>query len=137
MTKGVWVFLVAWIIVLATAAGQGQSPSPTRSSSPAPSLSASATASPHGALINQYCVTCHNERAKTGGLALDALSLSNIPTGAQTWEKVIRRVRGGQMPPAGMPRPPQAALDALVTHLESSIDNAAFASPSEGSTRPA
>jgi hypothetical protein len=121
MTKGVWVFLVAWIVVLATAAGQGQSSSPT------PTLSTSQ--SPHGALINQYCVTCHNQRAKTGGLALDTLPLSNIPAGAETWEKVIRRVRGGQMPPAGMPRPSQAALDALVAHLETSIDKAAFAAP--------
>ncbi len=129
MTKGVWVFFVAWIVVLATSASQGQSSSPTRSSSPAPAPTSSSSSTPHGALINQYCVTCHNQRAKTGGLALDTLSLSNIPAGAETWEKVIRRVRGGQMPPAGMPRPPQASLDALVTHLESSIDKAAFAAP--------
>ena len=62
------------------------------------------TPTSHGALINRYCVTCHNQRAKTGGLALDTLSMSNIPAGAETWEKVIRKVRGGQMPPAGMPR---------------------------------
>src|SRR6185312_9523807 len=83
----------------------------------------------HGALINQYCVTCHNARAKTGGLALDTMSLSDIPAGAETWEKVIRKVRGGQMPPAGMPRPPQATLDELVIHLESTIDKAALTAP--------
>src|SRR6185436_3408765 len=82
-----------------------------------------------GLVINQYCVTCHNDRAKTGGLALDTIALSDIPAGAETWEKVIRKIRGGQMPPAGMPRPPQAALDALVAHLETSIDKAALASP--------
>src|SRR5262245_38556751 len=126
MTKGVWVLLVAWIVVLATAAGQGQAPNQARNQAPdrvpnqAPSQSA---------LINQYCVTCHNERAKTGGLALDTISLSNIPAGAETWEKVIRKIRGGQMPPAGMPRPPQAALDGLIAHLETSIDKAALASP--------
>jgi hypothetical protein len=117
MNKGVSVCLVAWIIVLATVAGRGQSTPPT----PSPT--------PTQALINQYCVTCHNQRAKTGGLALDTLSLSNIPAGAETWEKVIRRVRGGQMPPAGMPRPSQSALDALVGQLETSIDKAALASP--------
>ena len=125
MIRSVWVGLVAWIIVLASVASQGQSPSATPSSS----ASAAAASEPHGALINQYCVSCHNQRARTGGVALDTLSLSNIPTDAETWEKVIRKVRGGQMPPAGMPRPPQAALDALVVHLETSIDKAALASP--------
>jgi mono/diheme cytochrome c family protein len=126
MTKGVWVFLVAWLVVLATAAGRGQTPSQGRDRTP---TSRGQTPTSHDALINQYCVTCHNERAKTGGLALDTVPLSNIPAGAPTWEKVIRKVRGGQMPPAGMPRPPQAALDALVAHLERSIDQAASAAP--------
>ena len=125
MIRSVWVGLVAWIIVLAGVASQGQSPSPT----PSPSASPAAATSPQGALINQYCVSCHNQRARTAGLALDTLSMSNIPAGAETWEKVIRKVRGGQMPPAGMPRPPQAALDALVVHLETSIDKAALTSP--------
>ena len=120
MIRSVWVGLVAWIIVLAGVASQGQSPAPTPSPNPS---------SPQGALINQYCVTCHNQRARTGGLALDTISLSNIPAGAETWEKVIRKIRGGQMPPAGMPRPPQTALDGLVAHLETSIDKAALASP--------
>jgi mono/diheme cytochrome c family protein len=122
MTKGVWVLLVAWIVVLATAAGQGQG-------SAQGSTQVRSEGSAQGALVNQYCVTCHNQRAKTGGLALDTISLSNIPAGAETWEKVIRKIRGGQMPPAGMPRPPQAALDGLVAHLETSIDKAALASP--------
>jgi cytochrome c551/c552 len=126
MTKGVWVFLVAWIVVLATAAGQGQG---SAQGSAQGSTQVRSDGSPQGALINQYCVTCHNQRAKTGGLALDTISLSNIPAGAETWEKVVRKIRGGQMPPAGMPRPPQAALDGLVAHLETSIDKAALASP--------
>ena len=122
MNKGVSVCLVAWMIVVATVASRGQS------SAPAPGSDSAARLQP-GALINQYCVTCHNQRAKTGGLALDTMSLTNIPAGAETWEKVIRKVRGGQMPPSGMPRPTQAALDGLVAHLESSIDKAALAAP--------
>jgi hypothetical protein len=118
MIRSVWVGLVTWIVVLATVAGQGQG-----------AAQGAAQGSAHGALINQYCVTCHNQRAKTGGLALDTMSLSDIPAGAETWEKVIRKVRGGQMPPAGVPRPAQPALDALVAHLEASIDKAALASP--------
>src|SRR6185503_7557676 len=126
MIRSVWFGLVAWIVVLATAAGQGQG---SAQSSGEGSAQVRTQGSPHGALINQYCVSCHNQRARTGGLALDTLSLSNIPAGAETWEKVIRKVRGGQMPPAGMPRPPQAALDAVVVHLETSIDKAALGSP--------
>jgi mono/diheme cytochrome c family protein len=126
MTKGVWVSLGAWIVVLAAIAGQGQGSAQSEAQNSAQST---AQGSPHGALINQYCVTCHNQRAKTGGLALDTISLTNVPAGAETWEKVIRKVRGGQMPPAGMPRPAQAALDALVAHLETSIDKAALAAP--------
>jgi len=130
MIRSVWVGLVAWIVVLATAAGQGQAqgqrPAQSQALGQGQGLAQGQT---QGALINQYCVTCHNQRAKTGGLALDTISLSNIPAGAETWEKVIRKVRGGQMPPAGMPRPPRAALDALVAHLETSIDKAAFATP--------
>ena len=146
MTKGVWVLLVAWIVVLATAAGQGQGSAQGssqgnaqgRAESTAPgnaqgraegNAQGRAEGNAQGALLNQYCVNCHNQRAKTGGLALDTMSLSDIPAGAETWEKVIRKVRGGQMPPAGMPRPAQTSLDALVAHLETSIDKAAFASP--------
>jgi mono/diheme cytochrome c family protein len=142
MTKGLWVSLVAWMIVLATAQSPAQGTAQSTAQGTAQSTAqgtaqgnaqstaqGTAQGAAQGALLNQYCVTCHNQRAKTGGLALDTMSLSDIPAGAETWEKVIRKVRGGQMPPAGMPRPAQASLDALVAHLETSIDRAAFASP--------
>jgi len=81
------------------------------------------------ALVKQYCVTCHNQRLKTAGLALDSMDYQNIPAAAEAWEKVTRKVRAGQMPPAGVPRPPQAALNGLVAHIESAIDTAAFVTP--------
>src|SRR5712691_9863514 len=84
------------------------------------------------ALVDRYCVTCHNDRAKTGGLTLQPLALDRVPEAAETWEKVARKLRGGMMPPPGMPRPDQASLDALVAHLESSIDAAALANPNPG-----
>ncbi len=79
--------------------------------------------------MKQYCVTCHNQRLKTGNLALDGAELTNIPATAETWEKVARKVRAGQMPPAGVPRPSQADLTSLVAHVESAIDKAAAAHP--------
>src|SRR6185295_1957268 len=51
------------------------------------------------AVLTRYCFTCHNEKLKTGGLALDKVDLNNIPAGAETWEKVIRKLRGNAMPP--------------------------------------
>ena len=83
----------------------------------------------HADTLQKYCVSCHNQRTNTAGLALDTVDLTDIPADAQVWEKVIRKVRAGMMPPVGMPRPDQATLDALVTHLETTIDRAAAAAP--------
>jgi hypothetical protein len=84
------------------------------------------------ALLNQYCVTCHNERLKTGGLALDKLDLEHAGTDAETWEKVVRKLRAGMMPPAAAPRPDRKALDACAGALENLLDRAAGANPNPG-----
>jgi mono/diheme cytochrome c family protein len=84
------------------------------------------------ALVDQYCVTCHNQRARTGGLALDLPGLADVPAHAETWEKVVRRVDAGMMPPAGMPRPDEAARRALVAALEATLDRAARSEPNPG-----
>src|SRR5262245_17185818 len=84
------------------------------------------------ALVAKYCVTCHNDRAKTGGLSLQQVSLENVPAGAETFEKVIRKLRGGMMPPLGAPRPEQPGIDGLVSFLETSIDRAAATTPNPG-----
>jgi Protein of unknown function (DUF1592)/Protein of unknown function (DUF1588)/Protein of unknown function (DUF1587)/Protein of unknown function (DUF1585)/Protein of unknown function (DUF1595) len=83
-------------------------------------------------LIDQYCVTCHNQRLKTAGLLLDTLDPAKIPAGAETWEKVIVKLRTGAMPPAGMPRPHAEATQAFVSSIEARIDNAAQAKPYAG-----
>jgi Protein of unknown function (DUF1592)/Protein of unknown function (DUF1588)/Protein of unknown function (DUF1585)/Protein of unknown function (DUF1587)/Protein of unknown function (DUF1595)/Planctomycete cytochrome C len=88
--------------------------------------------SPERALINQYCVTCHNERAKTAGLMLDKLDIDHAGEHAEVWEKVVRKLRGGMMPPQGMPRPDQAKIDGLITWLETSLDQAEAAHPDPG-----
>ncbi len=64
-------------------------------------------------LIDQYCVTCHNQRLKTAGLVLDTLDLAKIPADAETWEKVVRKLRTGAMPPPGLPRPGCRCLAAV------------------------
>src|SRR3954464_1848977 len=91
-----------------------------------------AAAAEHAAFINKYCVTCHSDRLKTGGLTLAGADLVRVPDRAETWEKVIRKLRAGAMPPAGAPRPDEAAVNALATYLETSIDRAATNAPHPG-----
>jgi mono/diheme cytochrome c family protein len=90
--------------------------------------------SPEAAFLNQYCITCHNQRAKTAGLALDTLDIARVAPGAETWEKVVKKIRTGMMPPSGARRPERAALDQFASELESRLDravdaNAALATP--------
>ena len=77
------------------------------------------------ALLDQYCVTCHNARLKTANLLLDQLDLSNLGNHAEVAEKVVRRVRAGLMPPTGMRRPDQATLDAFAQWVEDAVDRSA------------
>src|SRR5262245_9391438 len=81
-------------------------------------------AATHRATIEQYCVTCHNQRLKTGGLALDTLDIATVGDHAETWEKVVLKLRVGAMPPHGMRRPDAAATDSLIAWLEAALDRA-------------
>src|SRR5437899_9759445 len=76
------------------------------------------------ALLDQYCVGCHNQKAKVGGLSLDKLDLAHLGDNAETVEKVIRKLRAGMMPPVGSKRPDQATYQALMSSLENGIDQA-------------
>jgi mono/diheme cytochrome c family protein len=84
------------------------------------------------AMLNKYCVTCHNSRLKTAGLVLDAASLADVPAHAEVWEKVAWKLRTGTMPPVGMPRPDPATYSAFVSGLETALDRAAAAKPDPG-----
>ena len=83
-------------------------------------------------VLDQDRVTCHNERLKTGGLALDALKPDRIAADAETWEKVVRKVRAGLMPPAGAKRPDRGSLDAFATAIEGTLDHFAANNPNPG-----
>jgi cytochrome c5 len=85
----------------------------------------SAASAPQRKLLDQYCVTCHNQRLKTANLALDKMDLDRIAEGADVWERVVRKIHGGTMPPVGMPRPDQDTLQGLAGWLETSLDRAA------------
>src|SRR5215831_15463192 len=84
------------------------------------------------ALLNQYCVTCHNQRAKTAGVMFDTMDVSDISKNADIWEKAVRKLRGGMMPPPGARQPERAAVDSFVSWLENALDAAAAANPNPG-----
>ena len=98
---------------------------------PAPSLSPST----HRAVLDRYCVTCHNARLRTADLQLDAVDVEHPAANAATWEKVLRKLRARDMPPPGMPHPDTATYESLVRYLETALDQAAAATPNPG--RPA
>ncbi len=119
---GCWVtVLCAASVVLA--AGPQQQPGPTADE-----------ASVQRAVLDQYCITCHNARTRTAGLTLDTMDLSNVGANAEIWEKVIRKLRAKAMPPPGRPRPDQGAAGGLVSWLERNLDEAAAASLNPGRT---
>ena len=116
------VAALAWA---SAGAGVGAQPSP---GAPAEAVSARAT-------LDRYCVACHNARTLTAGLALDGVDPAHVGDDAAVWEKVLRKLRTGMMPPSPRPRPDAATHAALVTYLETALDRAAEARPNPG--RPA
>jgi hypothetical protein len=117
------VFLLAALVGGPTGSAQGNGTSPPATST-----------SPHAKVISTYCVSCHNDKTRSGELSLEHADLADVPKSAEMWEKVIRKVRAGMMPPAGMPRPDAATFEAFVSYLETSIDRQAAANPRPGRT---
>src|SRR5262245_49803548 len=78
-------------------------------------------------LLNRYCVSCHSDRLKTADLSLQSVNVDSIPADAATWEKVLRKLRAGAMPPVGRPRPEPAAYTRLTSRIEGELDRAAAA----------
>jgi mono/diheme cytochrome c family protein len=104
-----------------------------RQAAPVPAVAASsASTSNSQALISKYCVGCHNERTRAGGLALDRLDVTNPRAHAETWETVVEKLRAGSMPPPGRPRPDTATYFAAVAELEGALDRAWAAQPDPG-----
>jgi len=102
---------------------------------PSPSAAgAVAPVSSHRLLLDRYCVTCHNERAKIADLMLDRIDVANPGAEAEVWEKVMRKVHTGTMPPPNMPQLSQDDRRALLTWLETSLDAASAAKPNPGRT---
>ncbi|HET9385515.1 MAG TPA: DUF1587 domain-containing protein, partial [Gemmatimonadales bacterium] len=130
---------MAWLVVIVflgiQARPSAQQPASqakiAQSSSP---IGAVSPASSHRGMLDRYCVTCHNQRLATAGLKLDEADIANPGAGAEIWEKVVRKLRTGMMPPPEMPQPSMDDRRALLSWLDTSLDRAAAARPNPGRT---
>jgi hypothetical protein len=130
--------VVAWTASVASgvpqAAQRESTVAPVRSASPGPS------ATDLRQVLDQYCAGCHNERNRTSavssGVILEGVDITRVADAGEMWEKVIRKLRAGAMPPPGMPRPDAATHDRLVSFLEATLDRAAAGRPNPGRLSP-
>jgi len=116
---------VAVLFYLVVAADRWSEARAQSASAPSPAnaqTSGATPVSPQRALVDQYCMSCHSDRLKSGGLALSQLNLDATDQSAEVAEKVIRKLRGGLMPPAGARRPDGRAAAEFVSWLENKID---------------
>lgn len=96
--------------------------------------STSPSFSTYRTLLERYCFTCHDDRLETAGLRLDQVDFAHVGEDAETWEKVVHKLRTGLMPPPDRPQPAVGARRALASWLETSLDEAAIANPNPGRT---
>ena len=130
-----------WLIVLLLAAGQaarmadagasGMPPQTVTAQTPASTIP-SPPGSSSRAVFDKYCTTCHNQRRQTAGVMLDKMDLNHVGANAETWEKVVRKLRAQEMPPPGVPRPDQGTYRSVTAWLETALDLAAAARPNPG-----
>ena len=102
---------MTWVVALAIPWGGVEPLNAQR-----PQADAATSAAPEAAFVTQYCAGCHNQRAKVAGLALDTLDIARVGPDAETWEKVVKKIRTGMMPPSGARRPERTALDDPPAH---------------------
>ena len=131
---------LAWLTCLGTAS-RAVSPVPAVPSpvtawrapaGPAAEATQSRTSLAPSAFLDTYCVACHNDRVRAAGLSFNPAALGDPAANPELWEKVLQKVRTGQMPPAGRPRPDAAALAGVLTTVADSLDRAAAATPDPG-----
>jgi len=123
--RNVWLAAMLTIPGFVVAAPQVSNPSSEESE-----LAVSAPSE----IVTQYCVTCHNDALKTAGLTLANMDPNNLGKDADIWEKVLRKLRNREMPPAGMPRPDASVYDGFISHIESGLDQLSENNPRPGRT---
>src|SRR5579871_2292704 len=131
-----WLLVAVALVPLRLGVGQQGPGTPSAAKPAAPAAGtagSSAAASAGRAVLDQYCVTCHNDVFFTDNLSLEKLDLTQAGNHPELWEKVVRKLRAGMMPPPGQPRPPFAQYEALRDYLETEIDRKAAGHSNPGS----
>ena len=129
MNRRLVLLMAGWIAATSFVHGQVQATGSQQAAG-----SPVTAASSRRAVLDTYCVTCHNQRLRTAGLTLDSVDVANVGVAAELWEKVLRKVRTGAMPPAGRPRLDQSVSHAFVSSLETALDTYATRNPNPGRT---
>src|SRR5579863_6165712 len=132
---GLGAAAVAGLIgLLGAASAETALPGQVASNAPAaaPSVPVMVTPDDHKHMLMQYCTACHNDKAKTAGMSVVPLDANNLQANQATWEKILRRLSLGEMPPKGMPRPPKEQITAFTSWLAKSLDDQAAAHPDPG-----
>ena len=109
----------AFSLVLAVS---GQTPQRTAQPGAAPAAKAVAA---QQAIFDEYCMECHSKTARNGNLSIEDLNLSNVADHRKEWEKIVRKLRAGMMPPAGQERPDKETYTGLIVWLENELDRTA------------
>ena len=122
---------IALVATISATLSADQSSTPASSQGGTPSAMAT---TPARELVTTYCVTCHNQRVKTAGLALDNVDADHVSNSADTWEKVVVKLRSRAMPPPAARRPDNATYDRVATWIENELDRAAEAHVNPGRT---
>jgi mono/diheme cytochrome c family protein len=127
---------VSLAVVLAAAVISGGGAGAAQRITPATSIAAAPTdemaPDTARATVDKYCVGCHNARTKAGDLVLADLAMDRLAPNAEIWEKAVRKLRIGAMPPQGNPRPDDTVRASLVSMLEHRLDREAAAAPDPG-----
>ena len=122
------ILLVAGAVaIMSTASGALRAAAPGQQA-------ATGASTPQQALLDRYCVTCHNQRLRIAGLTLDTVDVTDAGAHPEIWEQVVRKLRAGAMPPSPRPRPDAATYAAFTVWLETELDQAAAARPDPGRT---
>src|SRR3989449_939118 len=134
VTIGLVGLALSVCLCLQTRAAAKQPARKVKAAQSPPSTVAAAPLSGHRQVIDRYCVTCHNQKLKTAGLMLDEADIARPAAAGEVWEKVVRKLHTSTMPPPNMPQPSIEDRRALLSWLETSLDQAAAAKPNPGRT---
>jgi hypothetical protein len=142
--RSFWASGCVLTLVLAGSIHVVADPAPAQSARPAaatqpaqlktatPLTPISATSVPDQGMVQKYCISCHNDRAKTGGVSFEGLDLTQPAAHSDIWERALVKLRGGMMPPPGMPRPDEPTLNTFIVALEGTLDAQALKTPDPG-----